>query len=128
MAKRLKEVQVAVSVEAHARAKDLADRLSAKIHRPVTLREIFDRATECLSDAQKGSAWLNPREAWAAMQERVEMSMAAVVVAVIHKYEPGARVRMGFDNVREELSIEVDGEPFVVKSVDKESAMDAVRN
>ena len=124
MAKRspLDEVQVAVPIATHIKAKAMKKKMRTKLGYAVSLREVFSMAIDCLEDAQKGGAWLNPASSWALMQDRVESSTAAVIVAMVHRYQPGASVRMGFDRVREEISVEVDGEAFVVKSVDKAHA------
>ena len=124
MAKRspLDEAQVAVPIATHIKAKALKKRMRVKLGYAVSLREVFAMAIDCLDDAQKGGAWLNPASSWAMMQDRVEASTAAVIVGLIHRYQPGAAVRMGFDHVREEINIEVDGTSFAIKSVDKSHA------
>lgn len=121
-AKHLDEAQVAVPISTHIKATAIKKKLRAKLEYSVTFREVFSMAIDCLDDAQKGGAWLNPASSWALMQDRVESSTAAVIVAMVHRYQPGASVRMGFDRVREEINIEVDGTPFVIKSVDKSHA------
>ena len=128
MATKRKKTPIMVSATAHNRAKHLAEELSLKMGRFVTLKEIVDRALEALGDAHSIGAWLNPQQSWALMQERVEMSMTAVITSVVRHYEPGARVRVEFNPVAETLTIEVNGKPFMVKSVDKETAMDSVKN
>ena len=128
MATKRKQTPIMVSETAHSRAKHLAEELSIKMGRPITFRDVIDRALDCLKDAHGIGAWLSPQQSWEIMQERVMRSTAAAVTSVVHHYEPGARVRVEFNPVAETLTIEVNGKPFMVKSVDKETAMDSVKN
>ena len=121
---RIRQMPVMVATDTHSKIKALASRLTAKNRRQVTIREVMDRAVTCLEDANAGGAWLSPQESWELMRERVQRSITATVIQVMRHYQPEVKhVRVGFNPVAEEMTIEIDGDPgFMVRTVDKQSA------
>ena len=127
---RIQQMPVMVAPSTHAKVKDMAERLSLKVGRPVPIKEVIDRAITCLEDANAGGAWLSPVESWDVMRDRVQRSITAVATSVIRRFMPDVtHVRCGFDPVKEEMIVEIDGDPgFMVKTQDQQTAMRKVQN
>ena len=120
---------VNISGQAYGKARALKAEIEAKLMLDVTLGSVIDRAIECLHDAQKGGAWLSPKEAAPRFERRIRERIMDLTEQLLAKVAPDRKLKK-IDFQGGHLRIWLDDETPIIlaECAGGEKAADAILN
>ena len=89
MPNRIDQTPIQVWLGTKATLRKLADDLTAKTGRRVTLADTVDRAAQCLADSHEGKAWLNGVEAGKVLEERHRREVLNILGVLLPRFTDG---------------------------------------
>ena len=106
--------QVSIDTDDYRRLAALRDALAEKTGRKVTMTNTIARTIECLEDAHRSGAWLNPREAAPALEQRHRDQVVSVIAQLVARIAPERPLRgVAFDPEHDTLIVHfADSESF----------------
>lgn len=120
---------VNISGQAYGKARELKAEIEAKLMLDVTLGSVIDRAITCLHDAQKGGAWLSPKEAAPQFEQRFKDHMIQLVGQLLGRVAPDRKLKkIDFQGGQMRVFIDDDKPIMLAKFAGGEKAAGAILN
>ena len=120
---------VHMSLSAYEKACQLQIKIQEKIGLEVPLTRVIERGIQCLDDAYNRGAWLSPKEASRALEQRIRARITDLTKQLLAKVAPSRKLKkIDFQGGQVQVWLDMDDKPILVKDSGGEKAVSAILN
>ena len=120
---------VHMSLTTHQKACQLQIKIQEKIGLEVSLTRVIERGIQCLDDAYNRGAWLSPKEASRALEQRIRERITDLSEQLLAKVAPDRKLKkMDFQGGQIRIWLDMDDKPILVKDSGGVKAVSAILN